>query len=258
MPTRTDVAKALALATTILASSGSGLGSNNTLATGSRIITVAGNAFGSRILPDKTNATITNEDNPLKKEITLIAKLDIKDFFNSPSKDLSQHDSKPATPEQQQAYIQKNKEQLLMLGMLGIQSTNNADLDTPDIKNYNGKITIMLSKAISFPYIPDIFSEMDSKTKKLMADIDSSKEFQELQRETFRLFFEQKRFNEDEMRKYHNSLSEVEKKFLQSDEVKSDTKVTEDGIKKNSAPQDKSRNSSATQLSNTNEAGRPL
>ena len=305
MPTRRQLALTLSFASTFLACLGSVNGLGNRPGLTSASITVAGSKFAPT-----SPTTINNKGNSLEEDYT-IAKLDLaKTVFGPSPQDLSQHDSKPATPEQQEAYIRENKEQLLMLGMLGIQSTNNANPNSFDIRNYDGKIAMKLSRAVSLPYIPDIFSTMDPETKeltmdpetkKLMNKIYNSDEFRELEKKSLILFAEQKRLNADEILKYSNALEEVEKKisqsiekkisqsdkvkfdakyvkaiqeiFLTSDEVKSDTEVTEDKIKKNSAPPpkkespdelskksppDESRKLSATQLSKIKQAGRPL
>ena len=279
MPTRRQLAFTLSSASTFLACLGSvnGLGSeNNKPGLTSASITVAGSKFAPT-----SPTTISNKGNSLEEDYT-IAKLDLaKAVFGPSPKDLSQHDSKPATPEQQEAYIRENKEQLLILGMLGIQSINNANPNSFDIRNYDGKIAMKLSRAVSLPYIPDIFSKMDPETKELMTDIYSSKEFIELQSQTIKLLKDQKgtegvlkyvngvngsefkelKFKSIELIKeqkgtegvleYVNALAEL----LQSAKVTSDIEAIKERIIKNSAPPPKQvspnelRNSSASQLS---------
>ena len=167
------------LAATFIACLGSAtLGFENRPGLTGANITTADNRFGPTS-QNNPNRTITNKDNSLY----VIEKLDLdlakKDLLYMSREDFAQHDSKPATPEQEEAYIRKNIEAIITLSFLGVNFKNHDDQKNFKILNMNGLLTALPSSTVSPPKIPDIL-KMDTETIILMKKIHESPEFEKL------------------------------------------------------------------------------
>ena len=211
-----------------------GLGSENKLGlTGANITTVAGNKFGPS-LQNNLDRAIPSKGNSLEKTDYIVTKLDIaKAVFGPSPRDLSQHVSKPATPEQREAYIRKNKKELIIASFLGITFRNEKNSMAFIVQNTDGEINAVQSTIVSTPQIPQ-YMEIDRETKELMHEIYNSQKFKELKEK--RKDWIGKTFGPEAIESFNKFDKQQIKNFLISYEITSDETSIEEESPKNSPP----------------------
>ena len=201
--------------------------------TGANNITTAGNKFGPPSQNNLDRKAITNKTNSLEKTDYIVEQLNIAkaDFSLSP-----QHYSKPATPEQREAYIRINKKEIIKASLLGITFLNlNDPINSFKIVDNDGIITVIPSPSITVPHIPDIF-KMDTETKEYIKKICESKDFIELQSQ--RMDWIKKATGDYSaifIPRYEKAYEEI-KNSLKSDEVTSDSANIKKVSPENSPP----------------------
>ena len=207
-----------------------GLGSENNKPrlTGANINT-ADNRFGPS-LQNNLDRAIPSKGNSLEKTDYIVTKLDIaKAVFGPSPRDLSQHVSKPATPEQREAYIRKNKEELIIASFLGITFGNEKNSMAFIVENTNGEINAVQSTMVSTPLIPQ-YMEIDRGTKELMHEIYNSPKFNALKKQ--RMDWIGKTFGSEMIKSFIKFDEQQIKNFLKSDEITSDkTSIKEESPK---------------------------
>ena len=214
-----------------------GLGSENKLGlTGANITTVAGNKFGPS-LQNNLDRAIPSKGNSLEKTDYIVTKFDIAKAVLGPSpRDLSQHVSKPATPEQREAYIRKNKKELIIASFLGITFGNQENSMAFIVENTNGEIKAVQSAIVGTPRIPQ-YMEIDPQVKRFMSEIYNSKEFNELKEK--RIEWIEEKFGPiigPQATEDYYKLDEKLKNFLGNNEVTPDKTSIKEESPKNSPP----------------------
>ncbi len=212
-----------------------GLGSENKLGlTGANITTVAGNKFGPS-LQNNLDRAIPSKGNSLGKTDYIVTKLDIAEaVLGGPSpRDLSQHVSKPATPEQREAYIRKNIEELIIASFLGISFGDENNPRALIVKNTNEEIHAVQSTIVSTPLFPH-YMEIDRGTKELMRTIYKSPRFNALKKE--RMDWTRKTFGSEMIESFIEFDKQQIKNFLESYEITSDKTSIEEESSKISPP----------------------
>ena len=204
--------------------------------TGANITTVAGNKFGPS-LQNNLDRAILNKGNSLEKTDYIVTKFDIAKAVLGPSpRDLSQHVSKPATPEQREAYIRKNKKELIIASFLGITFGNQENSMAFIVENTNGEIKAVQSAIVGTPRIPQ-YMEIDPQVKRFMSEIYNSKEFNELKEK--RIEWIEEKFGPiigPQATEDYYKLDEKLKNFLGNNEVTPDKTSIKEESPKNSPP----------------------
>jgi hypothetical protein len=171
----------------------------------------------------------------LEKTDYIVKKLDIEEaVLGGPSpRDLSQHVSKPATPEQREAYIRKNRKELIIASFLGITFRNEKNSMAFIVQNTDGEINAVQSTIVSTPQIPQ-YMEIDRETKELMHEIYNSQKFKELKEK--RKDWIGKTFGPEAIESFNKFDKQQIKNFLISYEITSDETSIEEESPKNSPP----------------------